>query len=104
MRGKFQVRIARQAENDLAEIWAYIATDSVDKANKFILKLEKRMKTLGNSPRRCPLIPENEILGTQYRHLILGKYRAVYRITAQTVYILRIIHGARLLDTSIIED
>lgn len=61
------------------------------------------MKTLGNSPRRCPLIPENEILGTQY-HLILGKYRAVYRMTAQTVYILRIIHGARLLDISIIED
>jgi toxin ParE1/3/4 len=61
------------------------------------------MKSLANSPRRCPLIPENEILGTQYRHLILGKYRAVYLISTQTVYILRIIHGARLLDTSMIE-
>lgn len=104
MRGKFQVKIARQAENDLAEIWAYIAGDSVNYANQFILKLEKRMKSLANSPRRCPLIPENEILGTHYRHLILGKYRAVYRVSAETVYILRIIHGARLLDTSIIED
>ncbi len=104
MRGKFQVRIARQAENDLAEIWAYIAGDSVDDANQFILKLEKRMKTLANSPRRCSLVPENEILGTRYRHLILGKYRAVYRVSVKTVYILRVIHGARLLDTSIIED
>ena len=104
MRGKFRVKIARQAESDLAEIWAYIAGDTVDNANQFILKLEKRMKTLANSPRRCPLIPENEILGTQYRHLLLGKYRAVYRISSETVYILRVIHGARLLDTSIIEE
>ncbi len=104
MRGKFQVKIARQAETDLAEIWTYIAGDSPDNANQFILKLEKRMKTLANSPRRCPLIPENEILGTQHRHLILGKYRAVYRISSEMVYILRIVHGARLLDTSMIEE
>jgi toxin ParE1/3/4 len=104
MRGRFRVKITQQAEADLAEIWAYIATNSVVNANHFILKLEKRMKTLVNSPRRCALIPENAILGTQYRHLILGKYRAAYRISYQTVYILRVIHGARLLDTSIIED
>jgi toxin ParE1/3/4 len=104
VREKYRVKIARQAETDLAEIWTYIAADSVDNANQFILKLEKRMKTLANSPRRCPLIPENEILGTQYRHLVVKKYRTVFRITGDTVYILRIIHGARLLDTSMIEE
>lgn len=104
MRGKFQVKIARQAETDLAEIWTYIAGDSLDNANQFILKLEKRMKTLESSPRRCPLISENELLGTQYRHLVVKKYRTVFRISDDTVCILRIIHGARLLDTSMIEE
>ena len=104
MREKFRVKIARHAETDLDEIWAYIAADSVDSANRFILKLERRMKTLSWSPRRCPLILENELLGTQYRHLIVGKYRLVFRIFGETVYILRIIHGARLLDTSVIEE
>ena len=46
MREKYRVKITQSAENDLAEIWAYIATDSVDNANQFILKLESRMNTL----------------------------------------------------------
>lgn len=104
MREKYRVKIARQAETDLAEIWTYIAADSVDNANQFILKLERRMKTLESSPRRCSLISENELLGTQYRHLVVKKYRTVFRISDDTVYILRIIHGARLLDTSMIEE
>ncbi len=103
MREKYRVKITQSAENDLAEIWAYIATDSVDNANQFILKLESRMNTLARSPRRCLLISENDILGTQYRHLIIRKYRIIFRIWNDTVYILRVIHGARLLDTSMIE-
>ena len=54
MRGKFQVKIARQAETDLAEIWAYIAGDSVDNANEFILKIEKRMKPWRIHPDGVP--------------------------------------------------
>jgi len=104
VREKYHVKIARQAETDLAEIWAYIAADSVDNANQFVLDLEKRMKTLASSPRRCRLIAENELLGTQYRQLIIRKYRAIFQISNDTVYILRVIHGARLLDTSIIEE
>ena len=40
MREKYRVKIAQSAETDLAEIWAYIAADSIDNANQFILKLE----------------------------------------------------------------
>ena len=103
MRERFHVKIARRAEIDLEEIWDYIAADSVENATKFIVELETRMNTLSYSPRRCSLIPENEILGTRYRHLITRKYRVVFRISRNKVYILRVIHGARLLDTSMIE-
>jgi hypothetical protein len=44
-----------------------------------------------------PLIPENEILGTRYRHLLYGSYRIVFRLAGRTVYVLRMTHGARLL-------
>ena len=71
MRERFRVKITRQAEIDLDQIWAYIAADNLDYANRFVLKIESRMKTLAWSPRRCPSIPENEILGTQYRHLVI---------------------------------
>jgi plasmid stabilization system protein ParE len=103
VREKYRVKIAQSAEADLAEIWGHIAADNIDDANQFILKLEQRMKTLSYSPRRCSLIPENELLGTRYRHLLIRKYRVVFRISGNTIYILRVVHGARLLDTSIIE-
>ena len=104
MREKYRVKTARQTAADVAEIWAYIAADSVDNANQFVLKLEKQMKTLESSPRRCPLISENELLGTQYRHLVITKYRTIFRVSNDTVYILRVIHGGRLFDTSMIEE
>jgi plasmid stabilization system protein ParE len=103
VREKYRVKIAQSAEIDLAEIWGHIAADNIDNANQFILKLEQRMKTLSYSPRRCSLIPENELLGTRYRHLLIRKYRVVFRISGNNIYILRVVHGARLLDTSIIE-
>ena len=94
----FKVEITPSAERDLEEIWDYIAHDSPGNATAFILQIEKQIDSLEQSPERCPLIPENQILGTSYRHLMYGQYRTIFRISVETVYILRIIHGARLLE------
>jgi plasmid stabilization system protein ParE len=94
----FRVEITPSAELDLEEIWDYIVCDSPGNATTFILTMEQQIYSLEKFPERCPLIPENQILGTSYRHLIYGQHRTVFRITAKTVYILRIIHGARLLE------
>lgn len=85
------------------EIWTFIARDSIDEANRFIDKLESQLRRLRRLPQRCPLIPENDLLDKQYRHLIYGNYRTVFRVSGRTVYVVRIIHGARLLDTSMLE-
>lgn len=94
----FKVEITPTAEHDLEEIWEYIAQDDPKNASTFVLQLEKQICSLEQSPERCSLIPENLILGTVYRHLIFGKYRTIFRMSADTVYILRIVHGARLLE------
>ena len=88
---------------DVAEIWDYIAQDNPANAEPFIQKLTEQIKTLEAFPEHCPLIAENRILGTFYRHLIYGHYRTIFRITDQKVIILRIIHGARLLDSMLFE-
>ena len=69
---KFRVRIALAAERDIEDIWAFIARDDVEAASRFIRRLEKQIDTLERFPERCPPIPENEILGTQYRHLLIS--------------------------------
>lgn len=97
---RYQVKITRTAEGDLKEIWDYIAKDSPDEAERFIARIEHQVTTLEQYPERCPSVPENEVLGTGYRHILYGDYRTIFRISEKTVYILRIIHGSRLLDDS----
>lgn len=98
MTKKYQVNLSQQAQNDLEYIFYYISDDSIKKAENFILQLEKKIYSLEIFPGRHPLIAENEFFGTDYRHLIYKKYRIIYRIKDSYVFILRIIHGARLLN------
>ena len=100
---KYSVQVTPAAERDVEEIWTYIADDSPEDATAFILRQEEQIETLEQLPERCPLIPENELLGTGYRHIIYGAYRTIFRITGKTVFILRIIHGQRLLAPSLFQ-
>jgi toxin ParE1/3/4 len=103
---KFLVKIARTAEVDTEEIWTFIAQDSPDAADRFLWELDRQLVTLERLPERCSLIPENELMGTRYRHLvylICGGYRTIFRVSGRTVVVLRIIHGARLLDSSMFD-
>jgi len=95
---KFRVEITPTAESDIGDIGSFIAEESPENATSFILALEQQVLTLESLPERCPLIPENEVLNTRCRHLIYGNYRTIFRIAGKTVYVLRVIHGARLLE------
>lgn len=103
MPAKYEVRVTPTAESDIEAIWDYITEDSPENAARFVSQLEEHIGALERFPVRCPLIPENEVLNSEYRHLVLGNYRIIFRITGTTVFILRIIHGSRLLDTSLFE-
>ena len=103
MQNKYGVDITAAAEVDTAAIWDYLAQDNPDAATAFILRLEAQLGTMERYPERCPLVPEDDILGTAYRHLLFGNYRTIFKIIGARVIILRIIHGARLLDTGILE-
>lgn len=98
MAKKYQVNLTQQAQNDLEQIFYYIANDSINNAENFVLQLEEKVYSLEVFPDRNPLIPENEFFGTAYRHLIYKKYRIIYRIVEKSVFILRIFHGAKLLN------
>ena len=86
----------------MAEIWEYIAQDKPEAAAAFILRLGEQVGTLERFPERCPPAPENELLGADYRHLLYGNYRTIFKIVGSRVIILRVLHGARLLDTGIL--
>lgn len=95
---KYKIFITENAQNDLEHIFFYIAEDSINNAKKFVLELESTIYSLDTFPERFALIPENIFFGTNYRHITHKKYRVVYKIATNAVYILRVVHGSKLLD------
>ncbi len=96
---KYQIEITKSAEEDLESIWGYISISNPQSALKFIRKIEIEVKRLETNPNRCPFIPENEITGKNYHHLVFGNYRIIFKIETSKVTILRIINSAKLLET-----
>jgi toxin ParE1/3/4 len=91
-----QIRISPRARSDLIEIWSYIAEDSVAHADVFIDKLYKTMQAIANRPgsgrRREELAPG--ILSFTF-----GRYIIFYRASLDAMEIVRVLHGARDIQT-----
>lgn len=94
---KYRVEITRRAEADIEAISVHIGRDSERAASAFVVELERQIESLERFPLRCPVVAEAAELGVPYRHLVYGDYRTIIRIDERIVYILRVIHGARLL-------
>jgi len=95
---KYKVNISFNAQKDLEHIFFYIAEESINNAKRFIFELEEKIYSLDTMPERFALISENIFFDTDYRHIIHKKYRVIYKISGNSVYILRVVHGAKLLD------
>lgn len=98
MKKAYKVFITQNAQDDLRHIFSYIAEDSISDAKIFVSELEKKINTLSTLPERASYIPENVFFGTDYRQLILRKYRVIYRIDKDEIFVLRVIQGSKLLE------
>ena len=94
----YRVEITRTAESDILKIFRYILQDNRTAAVEWIGEIEKQIDSLENFPMRCPVIPEAHELRKEYRHLIYGNYRTIFRIEASKVIIMRVVHSAQLFD------
>ena len=75
------------AKNDLSEIGAFIAKDSVDRAVEFTQRLFDSTVQLETFPLSGPLCPED----ASCRQLSLEGYRIIYEISENGIFILTII-------------
>jgi toxin ParE1/3/4 len=79
----------------LIEIGDYISQDSPERAAKFIGQIIEHGESLCAGPRKGRTVPE--IANPDIRELISGKYRIVYRLKEDSVVILTVFEGHRLL-------
>ncbi len=79
----------------VAEIANYIAKDKPTAAEKWVDKNFSKVEDLVSSPTLGRTVPE--INKDQYREVIYGHYRIVYRIEEKRISILTVRHGKQLL-------
>ena len=79
----------------VSEIVEYIALDKPTAADKWITTIFSKVEQLVSSPEIGRVVPEIE--DEQFRELIYGNYRIVYRIEKKQVSILTIRHGKQIL-------
>jgi toxin ParE1/3/4 len=86
-----------RAEEDLHEIWAYIAEDNPAAADKLIGEFDRAFRLLADHPKMGRERPE---LLPGIRSLPVGNY-AIFFVEEQAegVKIVRVLHGARNLES-----
>ncbi|MBL9125307.1 MAG: type II toxin-antitoxin system RelE/ParE family toxin [Planctomycetaceae bacterium] len=100
----YRVEITSSAEQDIRSIRAYIARDKPAAAVKWVQVIQKQARSLSRYPDRHGTIPEADDLGVEYREIIHGVYRTLYRIDGERVVVIRVIHSAQLLDRGLLEN
>jgi toxin ParE1/3/4 len=84
--------ISEQATEDLAAIWAYVATDNPVVANRTLDKMSDHCLSYAHQPELGEQRPN---LGNRIRCFSVGLYVIYYRSTANGIEIVRVLHGAR---------
>ena len=87
--------------SDLAEIWDYIADDSEARADAFVATIDAKFQTLAKQPGIGRM---REELTTGLRSLPIGRYVIFYLSQADGIEIIRVLHGARDIDTIFQDD
>lgn len=91
----FQIRLLRIAEDDFTEIVSFIAADNPNAADVLASKIEKNLDLLSKNPKLGRIPRDEEIRNMGYRYIIVNNYIIFYTVEGKTIFIHRILHGAR---------
>jgi toxin ParE1/3/4 len=87
--------IAKQAEYDLGDIADYIARDNPERALSFTQEIRKQFNEVAERPLS---FQSHDEWGVGLRSALFGRYHIIFSVIDDTVYVLRVIHGARDID------
>ena len=88
------VQRTAQADEDLIDLWVYIAQDNPDAADHLLDEFEKKFALLAGQPR---LGAARSDIAPGLRHFPVGNYLILYREIDPGIEVVRVVHGARRL-------
>lgn len=81
-----------------SEIVDYIAQDKPSAAIRWINEVFSKVEQLKSSPQIGRIVPE--MSDNQFREIVYGNYRIIYRVELKQISILTIRHGKQILPIS----
>ncbi len=81
------------AEQDLDEIWTYLAEDRIVTADRVLSALEKAMRKLAKTPGIGHL--REDLADRRHRFFLVYSYLIVYRPDSKPLQVIRVLHAAR---------
>src|SRR5208283_1302941 len=97
-----KVVFSELARAGLRDIALFIARDNKSRARSFVRELQAKARDIASSPHAFPLIPRYEHLGLRRR--VHRDYLIFYRVDADTIFIVHILHGARNYEALLFPD
>jgi toxin ParE1/3/4 len=89
------IRRTAQAEEDLIDIWLYIAQDNPAAADRLLDEIEEKFVLLASQPYLGPARPD---IAEECRYFPVGSYLILYRIIPDGIEIVRVVQGSRRLE------
>ncbi len=90
-----RIHWTNNAVDHLVNIYEYISLNSPTYAKRMVDRITRRTVQIGDQPFSGRKVPEYQT--EDVRELIEKPYRIIYRIKADQIDVLAVIHGARLM-------
>jgi len=89
------IRRTAQAEEDLIDLWLYIAQDNPGAADRLLDEIEDKLSLLADHPQPGPARPD---IAADCRYFPVGSYLILYRLIPDGIEVVRVVQGSRRLD------
>jgi toxin ParE1/3/4 len=86
--------LTARAEDDLSEIWLYIARDNPVAADRLLDTIDLTCARLAENPKLGPVRAD---IAADLRYSIVGRYLILYREIVAGIEVVRVVRGARHL-------
>lgn len=92
-------RVTRRphAEEDILEIWAYIAEDTIVEADRWVDRLDTKLALWATQPL---MGTERDELAPGIRSLAFGRYVVFFAPMPDGIDVIRVLHGSRDIDST----
>lgn len=91
-----KIHMSPEVENDLDEIWWYIAQDNLDCADKLLDEIEETSRKLSRFPK---MGRNRDELHPGLKSFPIGMYLVFYMPMSGGILIVRVLHGMRDIDS-----